>query len=303
MVVRIQPAHSKVANTIAYNERKVEEGKASVVGFSEGINSMEEFNAKVEELSRGRVRDCKDTFHASINPGPTDGFNDDKALSFARELMDELGYAGQPFVLYRHDDTDRTHYHIVSSRIGPDGKKIDDSLEGVRCARIMEKLAEKYGFSIGNPKDESQVKERDASERKEAENGEEKPKKAKQFDRNNPDVSGQMKRILEEALQYRFANLEQYKVILRSMGVRMELTKGQDFTLYGTFRGKPCTVGISAKDLGFSIGDVNEAILRSKKSEEQDKGKREKIANLAAYALAHGKSMEASSQYAPKAGD
>lgn len=96
------------------------------------------------------------SFHMSINPGENDRPMDEATVvAFTQELMEQLGYGDNPYRIFRHDDTGRTHYHVVSTRIGQDGKKIKDSFENARCERICNSLASKYGFVLGNAKEET----------------------------------------------------------------------------------------------------------------------------------------------------
>ena len=154
MVVIIEPPHKNVGNTVSYNEKKAREGEenAKVIGFSKGISSIEEFNRRIEILSRGNLRTRNEAFHAHINPGPGENLSDEKAMEMATELMERLGYGNQPFVVYRHDDTGRTHYHIVSSRVGPDGKRINSDYEWRRCNKHVREMAAKYSYTVGGRK-------------------------------------------------------------------------------------------------------------------------------------------------------
>lgn len=58
----------------------------------------------------------------------------------AIEIMDRLGYSENPILIYSHSDTKNNHVHIVTSRIGPDGKKIDHNLEGKRANKILTEI-------------------------------------------------------------------------------------------------------------------------------------------------------------------
>ncbi|MFT4092720.1 MAG: relaxase/mobilization nuclease domain-containing protein [Niabella sp.] len=71
-------------------------------------------------------------FHAILScKGKTYSF--DQLKSYALEIMDSLGYDKTPIAMYGHSDTDNLHLHIVTTRIGPDGKKIPYHFEGKRA--------------------------------------------------------------------------------------------------------------------------------------------------------------------------
>jgi hypothetical protein len=51
--------------------------------------------------------------------------------------MVKMGYAEQPFVVFKHTDIDGTHIHIVSVCVDEEGRKISDKFEkGVRWMSV-----------------------------------------------------------------------------------------------------------------------------------------------------------------------
>ena len=76
-------------------------------------------------------------FHMSINPGAGERMDDETVMRLASEVMSGLGYGNQPFIVYRHKDTDREHFHLVSVRVDRDGRVISDSHERRKLLAIM----------------------------------------------------------------------------------------------------------------------------------------------------------------------
>lgn len=164
MVVKIQPASSNIATLLDYNDRKVDAGVAKVVhaeGFAEATREC--IQETLESRKRLSFRSDNVNFHASINPSAKDNMDERTVVEFARELMEKLGYGGQPLLIYQHSDTGRIHYHVVSSRIGPDGHMINDDFERRRCQDIMKELASKYGFSVEPPRGKKSAKTEDSA--------------------------------------------------------------------------------------------------------------------------------------------
>jgi hypothetical protein len=60
----------------------------------------------------------------------------------AHLYMDKMGYSANPYLVYFHQDTGNNHVHIVSTRIGPDGKKINSDLEHQRSVKIINTIGE-----------------------------------------------------------------------------------------------------------------------------------------------------------------
>ena len=63
-------------------------------------------------------------------------------LDFAHRYLKEMGYAepGQPWLIYSHNDTDNAHLHIVTSRVAPDGHKIQHDHERRRSQAVIDQL-------------------------------------------------------------------------------------------------------------------------------------------------------------------
>lgn len=75
-------------------------------------------------------------FHASISAkGQTMNF--EQLKNAARDYMKYMGYEKQPYLIYAHKDTSNNHVHIISTRIGEDGKKINDSFERMRSQSFV----------------------------------------------------------------------------------------------------------------------------------------------------------------------
>lgn len=275
MVVIIEPPHKNVGNTVSYNEKKAKEGEenARVIGFSKGISSIEEFNRRIEILSRGNLRTRNEAFHAHINPGPGENLSDEKAMEMATELMERLGYGNQPFVVYRHDDTGRTHYHIVSSRVGPDGKRINSDYEWRRCNKHVREMAAKYGYTVSGRKTKEKT-----------DNGE-----YVRFNRNEKDIKWQIENLLQLSFKYNCSTMDEYRAVLRSMGLMMSGTSEKSFLVKGLYRGKPCTAAFSSGDIG--IDDLEKIFKESQKKCKRDRAE-ERLKNIVSSGLDHSSSYK-----------
>ena len=60
-------------------------------------------------------------------------------------LMKHLGSGSQPYLIYKHADIDRVHFHIVSTRIDKQtGKKIKDNFEKEKVQKFIKELEQTY---------------------------------------------------------------------------------------------------------------------------------------------------------------
>lgn len=270
MVVKIQPPSEKISYTLNYNENKadgiegiheeeIEENGHILVtrNVPEGQTIDDEF-VRLRELNMKKTVGRKlvnTAFHMSINPGEQDNrLTEKEIVQLTDELMAELGYKDCPYRIYRHSDIDRIHYHVVSIRIGQDGKKINDSYENKRLMKTLEKLEQKYGFSVGNPKvtdriiHSSGIIEKTPEIAKEAKKTEEK-KYIRPFSKNRGPISEQFRLIHNEVLKWNFTTEEQYAAIMEKLyKVNVKKQSGL-FTYVGLTAHKPSTPNISEDEL------------------------------------------------------
>lgn len=167
MVVKIHKSRGEMNGTLVYNESKVRKGVASIIGFN-GMPSPEPAFARMVfgRLERRNIRTEAVSFQMSINPNPeepSEALTDQEACDYTRDIMKSLGYGEQPYIIYKHFDIDRTHYHVVSCRINLQGKKIKDKYEKKRMEKLILRLADKYHYAVGNPKKKTK-KEKSAEE-------------------------------------------------------------------------------------------------------------------------------------------
>lgn len=137
------PAAGCKFNAVNYNEKKVKQGSAGLVHF-ENFGSLqdkpeiskEEFRNYLKAYSARNKRIKNPVFHATCSCRGKE-LNHEQLKSIALEVMLKLGYSENPTLIYEHHDTRNNHIHIVSSRVGVDGKKIKDSFEGKRANQYL----------------------------------------------------------------------------------------------------------------------------------------------------------------------
>ena len=143
-------------NALFYNEKKVEQKKAHFYksGNTPTINPFagtkhDRLNI-LKEIEDRNTRVKKKGLHISVNPTVTDlvKLGDNGMRTEIGNLMEHMGYGNQPYFVYKHSDLDRTHFHIVSTRIDCEtGKKIKDNYEKEKTQRFIKSLEQKYDLS------------------------------------------------------------------------------------------------------------------------------------------------------------
>ncbi|WP_061084759.1 conjugal transfer protein MobB [Chryseobacterium indologenes] len=94
----------------------------------------------------------KTAIHISLNPDPIDIISDENYVRIAKEYMRKMGYGDQPYVVFRHNDIDRSHIHIVSTTVDRKGIKISDVFEKKRSMEICRNIEKKYNLARADEK-------------------------------------------------------------------------------------------------------------------------------------------------------
>ena len=146
MIATILPS-STTFHAVDYNERKVSEGVAELLEMK-GFDLIDQ-NYTPEELKQALIdytyqtndRIKKPQFHLAISC-KGDEYTHEQLLEIAHKYLDEMGYGdpNQPVLIYAHHDTDNNHLHIVTSRIAPDGHKIDHNQERIRSQEVINRI-------------------------------------------------------------------------------------------------------------------------------------------------------------------
>jgi len=158
MVAKISSG-SSIFGALAYNQTKVDEQQAKVIltnrmieprdgNYTVGI-SMRSF----EPYLTANQKTENPILHISLNPDPKDVLTDDQLSEIAQEYMEKLGYGNQPFIVYKHEDIDRHHLHIVSVRVDENGKKLDHNFEYRKSMEICRQIEQKYHLIAADKKE------------------------------------------------------------------------------------------------------------------------------------------------------
>ena len=144
-------------NVMMYNEKKVNEGVATLFHFkntksANPFNYDEHHRLKILlDIEDENPRAWNKCFHVSFNPSTKDyKILDDVTIKLEIEnMMDHMGYGHQPYFVYRHEDLERVHFHVVSTRIDcVTHQKIKDNFERLKMQRFLHQLEEKYNLPL-----------------------------------------------------------------------------------------------------------------------------------------------------------
>jgi hypothetical protein len=144
---------------LSYNQEKIDAGLGKILEANrifvpaDGQFSVGDCMRDFERAMPEQVTTTRGIIHISLNPHPEDKISDDQLADIGREYMERLGFGGQPYMIFKHEDIDRQYLHIVSTRVRSDGTLISDKNNYEKSKKITDSLEKKYGL---HPKDKEQ---------------------------------------------------------------------------------------------------------------------------------------------------
>jgi len=206
---------SSLYGALAYNGEKINEGKGKLLVtnkvFDDGTGKMDIHRA-MEDFKcymPPQVRTEKPVIHISLNPHPDDKMTDVELSDIAREYMEKLGYGNQPYMVYKHEDIDRHHLHIVSIRVDETGKCLNNAYNFQRSKAITRELEQKYDLHIAERLRET------------------KQEPVKKVNLSDGDMKKQVGNITKSLMRYHFQSLGEYRALLSLYNVSVEEVKGE----------------------------------------------------------------------------
>ena len=143
---------SSAHRAILYNERKVTTQQAS---FLDAQNLplpaayltpalKKDFFKHWDALNlRSEVKGL----HISLSFALADQLSIDLLKTIARSYMEKINFGEQPFLVYLHQDTFRPHLHLVSTQIGPQGKRMETGYIHFKHSRpAVRAIEQQYGL-------------------------------------------------------------------------------------------------------------------------------------------------------------
>ena len=220
MIAKISSSEN-LAGALGYNFKKVVSGDASVL-LAEGLYANPEGGYTIEEvlsdMQAAIPKKCRAknvVFHCSLNPHPNEKLSDEQLTQITQEYMQALGYGEQPYIVFKHNDIEREHIHIVSLRINSAGEKINDKFENRRSKRITDHLERKYGLIPSTPNKEQKTNS-----------------PASQENLTSDNIRSEIAQTLRGILtHYHFCSLGEFKAILGVYQLTIEEVKN-------TYRGR-----------------------------------------------------------------
>lgn len=135
---------------IFYHEKKVEKGRGERLLDTTLSRSKEERVQSFLEVSSTNSRVTKNRFlHVSVSFAKEDGpLTAEQQLKIAEQYLDEMGYKNTPRLIYEHSDTTHKHFHIVSTTVDFEGKKVSEFKDYQRSQELSRRIEKQYGLNV-----------------------------------------------------------------------------------------------------------------------------------------------------------
>ena len=214
MVAKISIGNS-LYGALTYNGEKINKEKGRLLDtnkiYNDGSGSVdirrayEDFMRWIPTSSRTE----RPMMHISLNPHPDDKLSDTDFTRLAHDYMQMMGLGDMPYMIYKHEDIDRHHVHIVALRVGTDGRCISDRNNFYKNKKVCRELEKKYGL---------------------------KPAEREKISPDTPitkiDPNGDIKRQIANTvkmvgMRYKFQSMGEYNAILGLYNVRCDTADGR----------------------------------------------------------------------------
>ena len=214
MVAKISIGNS-LYGALTYNGEKINKERGRLLDtnkiYNDGSGTVnihrayEDFMRWIPTSSRTE----RPMMHISLNPHPDDKLSDTDFTRLAHEYMEKMGFADMPYMIYKHEDIERHHVHIVALRVGTDGRCISDRNNFYKNKKVCRELEQKYGLKVA-----------------------EREKITPDMPIKKIDPEGDIKRQVANTvkmvgMRYKFQTLGEYNAVLSLFNVRCDMTDGR----------------------------------------------------------------------------
>lgn len=208
---------TNIFGAVSYNQLKVDKEKGKVLLAhklpepADGHFTVAQVCRAFEPYLIANNKTEKPVRHISLNPDPSDKVSDDRFMQMAEQYMKEMGYASQPYIVYKHTDIERTHIHIVTTCVQLDGSKIPDSYDHHRSMAACRNLEQEFKLKPASEKTQQQ----------------EKPS-FKPVEYSKGDLKSQLAAVIRYLPKYySFSNLGTYNALLSLFNITAEPIRGE----------------------------------------------------------------------------
>jgi hypothetical protein len=214
--------------TLAYNQKEgaeliITKNVLGDINKETGVPSIDDVYISLLHRVEYNDRVKKKVIHISLNPHPEDNIAKEQLKDIVEDYMREMAYENQPYAVFKHNDIDREHYHIVTTNIDSAGKRISDNFEKIKSQKILQQIERKYNLCLTGKNAKEGKKEKAAKEKQ--------PYIPKPISNKDKDKVKKMRNTALFCIQnYRFQSLGEYNALLGLFNI--DVQKEENSLLY-----------------------------------------------------------------------
>src|SRR6185312_10909573 len=144
----------KVSRVIRYHENKLKRGKAQLIdgNTAKDLGDMSDRDKLYHFQRRNSLNEgtVQNTMHVLVSWPADETVDNTRMRTVAREYIREMGWTDQPYLVYRHDDRQHPHLHIVASNLSREGERLTlHRNDYFRTHALVERLDRQYVQHVG----------------------------------------------------------------------------------------------------------------------------------------------------------
>ena len=214
MVAKISIGNS-LYGALVYNGEKLNKERGKLISsnkiYNDGSGSLD-IRRAFEDFKRwipAHTRTERPMMHISLNPHPDDRLTDAQFSQLADDYMKMMGFENVPFIVFKHEDIDRYHLHIVALRVDTNGRCISDNNNFYKNKKVCRELEKNYGLKVA-----------------------EREKVSPDTPITKVDPNGDIKRQVQNVvklvgMRWQFQSIGEYNAKLELYNVKCEMTDGK----------------------------------------------------------------------------
>jgi hypothetical protein len=212
-MVAVIKTGSSIHRIFNYNENKAKEGVAqciAAVNYPKDVAQLTLSNKLNRLLNQAALNEnvTRNSVHISLNFHPAENLAHTRLTEIADAYMNRLGFGNQPYLVYQHQDAGHPHIHIVTVKVGPDGRRIDTQNIGRnQSEKARKEIEQSFGLMRAEDKKLTQAFEF-------------KPVNVQKVQYGKSDTRRAITNVLDAVLNtYKYTSLPELNAVLRGYNV------------------------------------------------------------------------------------
>jgi hypothetical protein len=248
-----------------------ENEKPQVIEKNNVVGSPEQMARQMSEHAQNSRRLQKPVLHLSVSFSPEDKLTQEKEIECIKASMQNLGISEEKnqYVIVKHNDTNNTHYHIVTNKLNLDNESLKTNWYKNDCVVTADKIEQQYNLTRTQGRTiiyNAETKSREYVQREER-NKNLKPKQSKVFRDKEPKLCDYKTKIqsgINEVLNDKSVKTkEDFQAALKSRNIQAKVIEKNNEIKGSSFR-YDNKLSVKGSDVGYRWADISQKLEQNK---------------------------------------